>query len=107
MTWNAFEKAAKSPETHHGFISTLQQMIGISPTEGKELIQDLKPIHVKCHSAKLGAPRSYTGIARNHAHRATSVLASKPADIKEEDWSVEEVRSLTRAALTEIITKWR
>lgn len=106
MARHGTASGARPAEPPDGFVAMLTRMLGISRTEGRELIQDLKPVHVKCRSATLGAPRSNTGTGRTYTHRASAVLAAR-SDGEEVDRSVEEIRSLTRAAIIDIITNWR
>lgn len=92
-------------DNHKEFVTLLQRMVGISPTEGRELTQDLRL--VKCHSGGLGAPRASTCLAPSPNRRVELVLSHQQTDAAPDDWAVEEIRSLTRSIISDIVASRR
>ena len=88
---------------HKEIVARIQQLVGVAPTEGRELVQD---IHLtKCRSAGIGAARLSTNVAHSQTDRAQVLLSTSLDDALDENWSAEEMRDLTRAALTDILRR--
>lgn len=78
------------------YVSRLQAQIGLSPTEGHELVQDL---HLtKCRSHGRGTPQSTTGF-KSHP---IQISVSAPRDEDEDQQPTDVVRELGRSAIREI-----
>jgi hypothetical protein len=78
------------------YVSHLQAKIGVSPTEGHELVQDL---HVtKCRSQGAGAPRSPTAFRRH----PIQINLSELRDQGEDQHPTEAIREIGRSAIREI-----
>lgn len=75
------------------FVAHVQRMIGLSPTDGRELVHDLNL--PKCRSSGVGAPQPSTGM-RHHSIQID--LGSEQIESSETD-PVEEVRELVRSAM--------
>jgi hypothetical protein len=75
------------------FVARVQSSIGLSPTQGHELIQGLQLI--QCRSPGVGAPQPTTGI---HRHPIQISLARTDEE-RPEVSPIEEIRELARSAV--------
>lgn len=89
-------------EIDREFIARMQRLIGLSPTQGHELIQDLHLI--KCRSGTRGAPRPTTALWNHKLTEIGAVL--KQADVPAVD-TIEEVRTFVRRVNADIYRERR
>jgi hypothetical protein len=93
------EKKERLSGSDKEYVSHLQAQIGVSPTEGHELTQDL---HLtKCRSHGGGAPRSTTGFGRH----PIQINLSEVCDEREDQDPTEVVREIGRSAIRDIRAK--
>ena len=93
-----FEKMANN---HKECVTLPQRMVGISRTEGRSLVQDIRL--VKCHSSGHGAPRASTRIAPTYIRHAELLLIHQQLAAASKDRDGEEVRSLARSIVRDIV----
>ena len=92
-------KKERRGQSSREYVSHLQAQIGVSPTEGHELTQDL---HLtKCRSHGGGAPRSTTGFGRH----PIQINLSEVCDEREDQDPTEVVREIGRSAIRDIRAK--
>ena len=89
-------------EIDREFIARMQRLIGLSPTQGHELVQDLHLI--KCRSGMRGAPRPTTALWNHKLARIEAALTQ--ADVPAVD-TIAEVRAFVRRVNTDIYRERR